>query len=148
VDLSSCNESFTDIAAKFVGEFILGGIACLAIYVAYWAIKELKLAKNQHISALNTSADKADTRNEKHIQSYQKTADATVSAIETLTRTENTQTDAIRGLTNAVTSLKTSVDAQKATIDSVVRDAVRGRRIINEHWPTGGRKPEPDKRDR
>ena len=117
-----------DIAAtatKFVGEFMLGGIALLAIAVAYWAIKQLKLAKDSHIGALNIAADKKDATSEKHAVAYQQTATATVAAIEKLTTTETVQTDAIRENTRALVDLRAAVDTQKSTLDSIVRDAVR-----------------------
>lgn len=139
------NVSNGEAIVSYVGEFILGSIALLAIAVAYWAIKQLKDAKNQHIEALNIAADKKDSQTEKHAEAYERMVTATVSAIEKLTATENTQTEAIRGLTEAVDGLRTSVNAQQATLDSVIRDAVRTRRVSgrsSDRWPAvAGSKP-------
>ena len=127
---------------SYVGEFVLGGIALLALAVAYWAIKELKAAKNEHIKALNDASMAKDSTNKDHAEAYQRTATATVSAIEKLMLTETTQTDAIRENTRALQDLRGAVDGQTKTIDSVLRDAVRRR---SGNWTAvGGPKPAPE----
>lgn len=121
----SATPGVTDQVVSYVGEFILGGIALLALYVAYWAIKQLKTAKDDHIAALNVASDKREEANEKHALAYQATANATVAAIEKLTTTETAQTDAIKDNTRALTDLRGAVNTQNSTLDSIVRDAVR-----------------------
>lgn len=120
----------------YVGEFVLGGIALLALAVAYWSIKQLKAAKDAHIGALNDASDKKDVTSDNHAKAYQRTAAATVGAIEKLTQTEAMQTDAIKDNTRALTDLRGAVDAQTKTIDSVIREAVRRR--SGQNWSPAG----------
>jgi hypothetical protein len=131
----------SDQVVSWIGEFILGSIALLAVAIAYWAIRQFKDAKNQHIEALNTAADKKDEANEKHVVAYQQTAQMTVAAIEKLTAIEATQTAAIQENTRALTDLRGAIDAQKSTIDSVVRQAVMRR--SSDRWPAQRPPPSP-----
>lgn len=122
-----------DKVVSSVGEFILGGIALLAIGIAWWAIRQFKEAKDQHIEALKTASDKKDEANDKHAAAYERTARATVGTIEKLTVIEAAQTVAIQENTRAMIDLRGAVDAQKSTIDSVVRAAVSRR--SSDRWP-------------
>lgn len=107
---------------SYVGEFILGAIALLAIGIAYWAIRELKKAHIEHVKDLKL-ATKEHVQNQK--DSRESNA-AVIYAIEKLTLTVNSQTTALRDNTRASGEVKGAIDGLKSVVDSVIRDAVRG----------------------
>lgn len=116
---------------SYVGEFVLGGIALLCIAVAYWAIRELKQAHQNHVKALEKGS-------EQHVEmhkAYQSSNAQTVAALGRLTDTENTQTAAIQDNTKSLTrhdaeirAIREEMQSLRRSVDSVIAEAVRRRR--------------------
>lgn len=121
---------------SYVGEFVLGGIALLCLGVAYWAIRELKQAHKDHVAALEQAG-------EKHVEmhkAYQSSNSDTVQAIGRLTDTENAQTGAIQANTIALgeakaemRGVKDEMNSLRRSVDEIIREAVRSRRLSSDH---------------
>jgi hypothetical protein len=125
------NPPAADQVVSYVGEFLLGGIALLCLAVAYWAIRELKHAHKDHVSALEEGS-------KQHVEmhkAYQASSSSTVSAIEKLTDTENAQTAAIQANTIALGEAKAEMHGVREemsnlrrSVDEIIREAIRSRR--------------------
>jgi hypothetical protein len=123
------NAQAADQVVSYVGEFILGGIALLCLYIAYWAIRELKQAHKDHVHALEGAS-------EQHVEmhkAYQSSNADTVQAIGRLTDTENAQTAAIQANTSALGEAKAEMHGVasemsnlRRSVDEIIREAIRG----------------------
>lgn len=135
---------------SYVGEFALGGIALLCLAIAYWAIRELKQAHKDHVDALESAS-------KQHIEmhkAYESSNSDTIAAIGRLTDTENTQTSAIQANTIALGEAKTEMHGVKEemanlrrSVDEIIREAVRARRISSDRFRAVNISP-PSDRDR
>ena len=132
------NAQTADQVVSYVGEFVLGGIALLCLYIAYWAIRELKQAHKEHVVALKQAS-------EQHIEmhkAYQSSNADTVQAIGRLTDTENAQTAAIQANTIALGETKTEMHGVagemsnlRRSVDEIIREAIQStkRRSSDRH---------------
>lgn len=124
-----------DQVVSYVGEFVLGGIALLCLAVAYWAIRELKIAHKDHVKALEAAS-------KQHVEmhkAYESSSSETIAAITRLTDTENAQTTAIQANTvalgrteSAMNSVKSEMDNLRRSVDDIIREAVRQRRLSSD----------------
>lgn len=130
-----------EVAGKvvsYVGEFILGGIAMLAIGVALWAIRELKAAHKDHVGAL----EKAGGQHLEMHKAYQESNSETVAAISRLIDIENAQTNAITNTTATLGDMRSQfhgvreeVSNLRRSYDDTVREMVRLKKISSDRYP-------------
>jgi hypothetical protein len=123
--------SAVDTGMNLIGNFILGGIAIFAVGLMGWAIRELKRVQDARVTD-----QKAFTTELTAFSSQIRDAQGeTVAAINELTVAENQQTDILRSNGEALADCKSSLEGMRQTIDSVVRDAVRGHRHYTSSAP-------------
>jgi type II secretory pathway component PulM len=138
------NAQVADQVVSYVGEFVLGGVALLCLAIAYWSIRELKQAHRDHVGALEAAS-------EQHVEmhkAYQSSNSDTIAAIGRLTDTENAQTTAIQANTVALGEAKAEMHGVKdemgnlrRSVDEIIREAVRGRRLSSDRSPAAGSSP-------
>lgn len=122
---------------SYVGEFALGGVSLLCIWISYWSIRELKKAHQDHVQAL----EKGSAKHVEMHMAYQASNAETVSAIGRLTETENTQTSAIQTNTAALTQVQAEMGVVKSemgnlrrSVDDIIREAVQARRMSSDRY--------------
>jgi hypothetical protein len=119
---------------SWVGEFILGGIAIFAIFIAYWAIQQWKLSRDAHTEDLKTAGDQ-------HVEmhkAYQASNSQVVAAIDRLSKTQEAHTLALQSATTELAAVKATSDNSRGAIDTlsrrvdeVIREAVIRRRSFD-----------------
>ena len=121
------SKEVVEVAAKsgltILETSLLGAFAILCLAVAVVAVWQLIRVQNKRVcdqQKLNDHMEKARERMEGLIEKMTAAFAGHKAALEQLSRTEQQQTDSLKQVGEGLTKVQT-------TLDSVIRDAVRGR---------------------